>query len=182
MMKNISATLAILLCISVTAFSQKKDANSDHYLIKGSIYQIDMFNEGEIKASNVQVVVYQEKELFVAFFTDELGNYQFYLPSGHIYEVWYGGSAFVNKKVWIDATQFPIEKKPRTIPLDIGLFRQVEGFDFPILNEPFVRIGYNPELDQIAPDLEYTEKREMELNKYTTKVKKEVAKRNKKKK
>lgn len=181
-MKKISTTLALLIGFALAIMAQKKDSNGDHYLIKGSVYHIDMLNEGEIKASNVQVVVYQEKELFVAFFTDEMGNYQFYLPSGHVYEVWFGGSAFVNKKVWIDATQFPVEKKPRTLPLDIGLFRPVDGFDFPMMTEPFVKIGYNPELDQIAPDLEYTEKREMELTKYVNKVKKEVAKRNKKKK
>jgi hypothetical protein len=176
-MRSFIATL-ILFSLFVPALSaQKKQKNKgevsgDHYLIKGTIFQINPLEGTEEKASNVQVVVYQGNELFVAFFTGETGDYEFYLPIGASYEVWYGGSAYVNKKVAIDATQFPKERKPRTVPLDMGLFRPIENVEFPTLNSPFVMIGYDPEFDQIAPDMDYTAKKNMELEKVFKKIKK----------
>ncbi len=178
-MKGIYSTLALLCFCSLNLLAQKEkrdEITGDYFLIKGRVYQVDMLEGTEDKASNVQVVVYQEKELYVAFFTSETGAYSFYLPIGHQYEIWYGGSAFVNKKVHIDATQFPKEKKPRTTPLDMGLFRPIEGYDFPMLNEPMVHISYDPELDQIGANLEAIASKTAELEKYFKKIKKEASK------
>jgi hypothetical protein len=179
----ISTTLFVLLLVpGLMAQKNKKskdEVSGDHYLIKGTIYQINPIEGTEEKASNVQVVVYQGTELFVAFFTGETGDYEFYLPIGYIYEVWYGGSAYVNKKVAIDATQFPKERKPRTVPLDMGLFRPIEKVEFPMLNAPFVKIAYDAELDQIAPDMEYTAKKNVELEKAFKKAKKSKPKKKK---
>lgn len=178
-MKGIYSALTLLFICSLNLFAQKEkkdDLNGDYFLMKGRVYQVDMLEETEDKASNVQVVVYQEKELYVAFFTNESGAYSFYLPIGHNYEIWFGGAAYVNKKVSIDASQFPKEKKPRTTPLDIGLFRPIDGYDFPMLNEPIVHINYDPELDQIGPDLDAVEGKTAELEKYFKKIKKESGK------
>ena len=182
-MKSPFSLLLIFFLFTGDAFGQKvkkeKDVSGDHYLIKGRVFKIDPAAGTEENASNVQVVVYQGSELFVTFFTGEQGDYEFYLPIGFMYEVWYGGSAYVNKKVHIDATQFPKERKPRTVPLDMGLFRPVEKFEFPMLNAPYVKIGYDPELDQIAPDMEYTAKRSAELEKVFKKIKKTKPKKKK---
>ena len=176
-MRSLCAIFILMSIFVPGLVAQKKQKNKDevsgdHYLIKGTIIRINPIEETEEKASNVQVVVYQGPELFVAFFTGETGDYEFYLPIGHNYEVWYGGSAYVNKKVSIDATQFPKERKPRTIPLDIGLFRPIENVEFPTLNIPFVKIAYDLEYDQITPDMEYTTKKNMELEKIFKKLRK----------
>jgi hypothetical protein len=94
------------------------------------------------------------------------------LPVGFEYEVWFGGSAFANKKLLIDATQLPEERKPREVTLDVSLFRAVEGIDFSILTEPYVRMAYNPESDNMFLDEEYTRKRKVELDKSLKKAKK----------
>jgi hypothetical protein len=168
----ILALLAVPDLVAQKKQKNKDEVSGDHYLIKGTIFQINPLAGTEEKASHVQVVVYQESELFVAFFTGETGDYEFYLPIGHSYEVWYGGSAYVNKKVAIDATQFPKERKPRTVPLDMGLFRPIENAEFPMLNAPFVKIAYDPEFDQITPDMDYTAKKNMELDKVFKKLRK----------
>jgi hypothetical protein len=178
-MKGLFTTLTFLALISSSVFAQKnkkEEITGDYFQIKGSVYEIDMLNEDESKASNVQVIVYQEKEIYVAFFTDEKGIYNFYLPVGFTYEIWFGGSAFVNKKVEVQGAQIPKEKKPRTVPLDMGLFRPIEGFDFPVLNDPFVLMKYDNEADAVGPDMEYTEQRSAELSKYFKKVEKEMKK------
>ena len=56
--------------------------------------------------------------------------------------------------------------------LDVSLFRAVEGIDFSILNEPYVRMAYNPESNNMFLDEEYTRKRKVELDKSLKKAKK----------
>lgn len=181
-MKGIFSTLLFICICSLNLFSQKgkkDDITGDYFLMKGRVYELNMLEPAESRASNVQVVVYQEKELYVAFFTNESGEYSFYLPIGHNYEVWFGGAAFVNKKVVIEGIPFPKEKKPRTIPLDMGLFRPVDGYDFPMLNEPLAHIKYDPETDQIGPDLDAIAAKSLEIEKYFKKIKKEAGKKKK---
>jgi hypothetical protein len=150
----------------------KSASTENHFHISGVIYNLDFATSNETAASHAQVVVYQNKELYVAFFGGADGLYSFYLPVGFEYEVWFGGSAFVNKRVFIDATQLPEEKKPRDVTLDILLFRVVEGIDFSVLDEPYVRIAYDPESDQMRIDEEYTRKRKIELDRIIKKAKK----------
>lgn len=150
----------------------KSTSLENHFLISGVIYHNDILQSSESPAAHVQIVIYQNKELFVAFFGGADGMYSFYLPVGFEYEVWFGGSSFVNKKLFVDATQLPEEKKPRSLSLDVSLFRAVETVDFSILNEPYVRMSYSPELDQVNIDEEYTRKRKVELDKAIRKAKK----------
>jgi len=166
-----------VLFLNFTSYGQLRKTNKptsyhNHYLINGVIYKYDLSTDKEEPAPFVQVVVYQNKELFVAFFGGEDGTYSFYLPIGFEYEVVFGGSAFVNKKVLIDAKQFPEERKPRTILFDISLFRNVEGADFSTLDEPYGKIIYDPEMDMIRPDEAFIAARKIELDKALKKAKK----------
>jgi hypothetical protein len=112
--------------------------------------------------------------LYVAFFAGEDGSYSFFLPIGFEYEVAFGGSAFVNKKLKIDATQLPEEKTPRDIGLDFTLFRSVDNIDFAVLKEPFVRMNYDAEADALRIDDVYTRTRKAELDKVLKKAKKQL--------
>jgi hypothetical protein len=150
----------------------KAPSTENHFLISGVIYHYDIVKGSEMPAAHTQIVVYQNKELYVAFFGGADGTYSFYLPVGFEYEVWFGGSAFANKKLSIDATQLPEEKKPREVSLDVSLFRAVEGVDFTILDEPYMRMAYDPESDNMRIDEEYTRKRKVELDKTLKKAKK----------
>ena len=163
--------------LNLPSFGQLRKTNKptsyeNHYLISGVIYNSDLATDKEEPAAFVQVVVYQNKELYVAFFGGEDGSYSFYLPIGSEYEVVFGGSAFVNKKILIDAKQFPEERKPREILFDISLFRNVEGADFSMLDEPYGKIIYDPEMDMIRPDEAFSAKRKLDLDKQIKKAKK----------
>lgn len=165
----------LALCSTVNAQFRKVNKSTsleNHFLISGIIYHYDILSDKEMPAANVQIAIYQDKDLYVAFFGGADGAYSFYLPVGFEYEVMFGGSAFVNKRVRIDATQFPEERKPREVLLDLSLFRNVEGADFSLLEEPYVHIIYDPEADRILPDEAYTIKRKTELDKAIKKAKK----------
>jgi len=172
----------LLLLLSLGAISSeaqfrkvtKSASTENHFHISGVLYHLDLLTGSEIPASHAQVVVYQNKELYVAFFGAADGLYSFYLPVGFEYEVWFGGSAFANKRVFINATQLPEEKKPRDVTLDVSLFRAVDGVDFSILQEPYVQIAYDAESDQMRMDNEYTRKRKIELDKAIKKAKKQL--------
>lgn len=166
-----------MVLLNLTSFAQLRKTNKptsleNHYLISGIIYNYDLITDKETPAANVQIVIYQNKELYVAFFGGEDGAYSFYLPIGFEYEVAFGGSAFVNKKVLVDARQFPEERKPREILFDISLFRNVEGADFTTLNEPYGKIMYDPETDMIRPDEAFSSRKKIELEKELKKAKK----------
>ena len=152
----------------------KTISTENHFYIHGIIYQYDIDKGTEAPASHAQVVVYQNGELYVAFFAGEDGSYSFFLPIGFEYEVAFGGSAFVNKKLKVDATQLPEEKTPREIGLDFTLFRSVDDVDFAVLNEPFVRMNYDPEADALRIDEAYTRTRKTELDKVLKKAKKQL--------
>ena len=169
--------LFALLVACVPSFGQflkisKTTSLENHYLISGVMYNYDIASGKETPAANVQIVIYQNRELYVAFFGGADGAYSFYLPVGFDYDVSFGGSAYVNKKVHVDATQFPEERKPREILLDMSLFHPVDGADFSVLEQPFVNIQYDPEADQIRPDESYTAKRKAELEKALKKARK----------
>jgi hypothetical protein len=74
--------------------------------------------------------------------------------------------------LFVDATQLPEEKRPRDVSMDVSLFRAVEGIDFSILDEPFVRMSYDAENDRMKMDDEYTRSRKTELDKQIRKAKK----------
>ncbi len=152
----------------------KSISTENHFYINGIIYQYDILKGSEAPAPHAQVVVYQNNELYVAFFAGEDGSYSFFLPIGFEYDVTFGGSAFVNKKLKIDATQLPEEKTPREIGLDFTLFRSVDNVDFAVLKEPFVRMNYDPEADALRIDDAYTRTRQVELEKSLRKAKKQL--------
>jgi hypothetical protein len=177
MRKYISLLLLVLIHSSVEAQFRKVNkttSTENHFYIHGIIYQYDILKGTEAPAPHAQVVVYQNSELYVAFFAGEDGSYSFFLPIGFEYEVAFGGSAFVNKKLKVDATQLPEEKTPREIGLDFTLFRSVDDVDFAVLNEPFVRMNYDPEADDLRIDEAFTRTRKTELDKVLKKAKKQL--------
>lgn len=165
-----------LTCLLGAAQTTRKDITGDYFHLTGKVYEVDMFEGTEKSAIATQIVVYQEKELYVAFYTEKNGLYEFYLPAGYQYEIWYGGSSFVNKIVTVDSRMLPKSKKPSKLDLDIGLFRPVEGYEFELLKEPFVQVIYDEELASLVPDFDYSEEKSVQLEKIFKKLKKEMAK------
>jgi hypothetical protein len=173
----------ILCMIWLLAFhccsAQKRTDLGNYFLLKGKLLLIDPFTEAEGETGSTQVVVFQGDEIFVSFDSKTSGKYEFYLPVGHVYTIRYGGGKFVNKKVILDATTSPREKKPRSMNLDIGLFRPIDGASFPTLEQPYVKIAYNSEYDDFVPDFEHTDAMMKQLTKEIKMAKKSRTKPNK---
>lgn len=168
-------TLLFLICCAWGASAQGTVDKSEHqgqFKLFGKVFEYDPVNGGENVAADAQIVVYQGTELYVAFFTGKSGNYEFYLPVGHVYEIWYGGGAFVNKIVSVDATECPPSRSPKDLKLDMGLFRPIEGTDFPMLMEAFVKVNFDKENGMLMPDMEYVDERMRMLDKTLRKVSK----------
>jgi len=170
MMKTLVAII-IALGASLGAFA-KKGQEYDLFVLQGRVYEIDLLGGEDKPASEVQVVIYQNKDIYVAFYTAKNGDYEFQLPLGFEYEVWFGGSAFVNKKVYIDSRTLKPGKSETEIVLDMGLFRPRDNFTFEILQEPYVKFSWDKEFGQFTPDMEYTEERARELEKIFRKIRK----------
>jgi hypothetical protein len=177
MKKNVLLLSFILLAQLALSQGSKKYPDADHFLLKGNVYEIDHIAETEGRAKDTQVVIFQDDEIYVAFNTSASGgNYEFYLPINYNYNIFYGGDAYVNKIVNIDSRQFPSEKKPRIVKLNVGLFKPVEGYSFEMMKTPFVMVKYNPETDVVEPDFEYTEAKTDQVMKYFKKIKKDLGK------
>lgn len=160
----------ILFALLAGQWSFAKSVDERHFLLTGKVLEIDPVASTEKPASGVQVVVYQEGKVYVAFKTGKSGTYEFNLPVGHSYELWYGGNEYVNKRVVIDASTCPARKTGNDFRLDIGLFKPIEGYEFSILSEPYVMIGYDREMQRLVPNMEYSEEKARALNKVFRKI------------
>jgi len=166
---------ACLFCMGMSAQARKTDRagnRGNYFFLNGVVSDLDIASGKEQTAPFAQVVIYQNNELYVSFFAGEEGAYSFYLPLGYEYDVRFGGTTYVNKKLAINATQIDEEATPRNVKLNISLFRPVEGADFSILEEPFERLVYDPEMDAVRADEEYGRKRKTELDRSLKKAKK----------
>jgi len=177
----LSVLLMLFTCISYGQKKSKKDTNLliDTFVLEGKVIEVDMFEDLSRDAPEVHVIVYQEKEIFVAFFTQKDGTYEFHLPYGHQYEIWYGGSSFLNKKVAVDTKKLVPGKQEMPLKMDIALFRPVDGYEFELLNEPYVNVNYDETTKTLVPDIEFTEIKADELSKLFRKIKKEQGKKSK---
>ncbi|MDZ4752819.1 MAG: hypothetical protein SGI87_14475 [Flavobacteriales bacterium] len=165
--------LSLIAFILIATVSSAKAVDDYHLLLHGRVFEVNPFSE-EIEggAKAVQVIVYQGEEIYVAFYTDKSGVYEFNLPIGHMYEIRYGGPTFINKIVQIDTRELPAHKSGSDLKMDMGLFKPIEGADFSLLNEPFVIVAYNKETNRLIPDLAYTDDKAFELDKIIRKIKK----------
>ena len=125
-----------LVPLVVVLLLAMKPVDNRHFLIHGNIIELSPQDMRERDAANVQIIVYQDDEIYVAFDTDEKGDYKFNLPNGHMYEVQYGTRDFVPKKIHIDATGVETKKDGFSIKMNVALFKAVEHVDYAIMEDP----------------------------------------------
>jgi len=165
--------LFYICAIAVVSFAQEDSkVRGDHFLIQGTLTRINFPGKTAEVAPYTQIVIYQDDDLFVTFFADESGHYSFYLPISKTYSLHFGGSAYINKKIMIDATHLSKERKPRELMLDVELFRELEGVEFPMMAEYWQIFKYNPESDALINDNVYSNRKKMELEKLAKKLRK----------
>ena len=150
------ATLSIFASTSLD--SGTKPVDNEHFLIYGEIVEVDLIASKEVGGANIQVVIYQNEEIYVAFNADETGKYKFNLPINHNYRVVYGGNEYVNKEISINAHELPKKKYGYNVKLDLGMFKNFEGVDYSFLTQPVALISYDDELGELSSDEKYSKK------------------------
>ncbi len=168
-MRNFLIAMALLLAFPLWA--KKRELAEDKFILTGKIYEMDIFNETDKEAGEVQIVIYQNREIYVSF-VGAKGNYEFVLPIGHEYEVWFGGSQYVNKKVYVDARPMKKRKSGYECVIDIGLFKPIANYEFACLIDHFVKVRWDQEYAQLLPDYEYCDIKARELQKAIKRAKK----------
>ncbi|MFN8776006.1 MAG: hypothetical protein ACK5XV_04495 [Flavobacteriales bacterium] len=166
-----SITLAFACSLALAA-GARTDQITDLFVIEGRVLELDVVNNTDKPASKVQVIIYQDNEIYVAFFTQANGYYEFHLPLGHEYEIQFGGDAYVNKRAYIDAREVKPRAGQTEIALDMGLFKPIENVPFEILKEPIVRFAWDTEYGHFLPDLDHAGDMARELEKTLRKVRK----------
>lgn len=161
----------LMMTFSLPALA-KKEVKADRFIIQGQIFEIDIVNETDKSAQNVQIVVYQDKEVYASFYSKDNGAYEFILPIGHEYELWFGGKEFVNKKVYVDTRSMPTKSSGYECNLDMGLFKPIQNVEFPCLVDHYVKVRFDTEYKQLIPDYEYSQFKAKEVEKAVRKAKK----------
>ncbi|MEY3397571.1 MAG: hypothetical protein RL220_165 [Bacteroidota bacterium] len=169
-MKSLLTTLFLALTSTLVL---AKAVDEKHVFLHGKVFEVNPYSEEiEATAKSVQVVVYQDEEIYVAFYSDKAGNYEFNLPIGHLYKVRFGGTEYVNKILQIDTRDVPARKNGNDLDIDMGLFKPVDGGDFSMLNEPYVIVFWDKEYNRLVPDLAYTDDKAYELDKVFRRIRK----------
>ncbi|MBL7943224.1 MAG: hypothetical protein JNM00_10685, partial [Flavobacteriales bacterium] len=68
----------------------------------------------------------------------------------------------------------PTRKVGNELDMDVGLFKYVDGCDFSLLQEPFIKVGFDKTNDRLLPDLSYTEDRSRLLDKAFRKARRAI--------
>lgn len=152
---------AFLLLISMlarpTADAVPQPIDDAHLVIYGNLIEILYGSQNEANAPMTQVVIYRDDEIFSAFKSNERGEYVFNLPVGYVYELDFGGSAFVNKRVVVDTQECNGKRAKRSIAMDMSLFRPVETIDYSAMESPIVRWYFDKASKEMVPDLDLVE-------------------------
>jgi hypothetical protein len=165
--------LIILFSLAVCSPANARKGPAENlFRLHGKLLELDIVKGANQPAADLQVIVYQNREIYAAFKSSADGSYEFYLPLGFEYEVSVGGTSHINKKIYIDSRGVKAVKSPHEIVLDIGVFRPVDQYSFELLKEPFVKVSWDEEYNQFAPDLDYTDSRARELEKVFRKIRK----------
>lgn len=139
MLKTVSA----IACVALVSMMGKKPIDNEHFLIYGSVLEVDPIENAQMEAIGTRVTVYEDGDIFVAFKTNEEGEFQFNLPVGGQYTLAFGGDDYVNKIVTIDAKTLGVEKRGESVEIDMGLFRNHAGADYTYLAAPVAKFRYH---------------------------------------
>lgn len=154
-MNLFSVILSAWLTTTAVADNSIRPIDEEHFIIYGDVVEQVYGSENRANAPGTRVIVYRDNEIYVAFKSDERGEYVFNLPLGHKYELSYGGDNFVNKRIEIDATEAKARKKGYSVEMNMSLFRPVEEVDYTEMDlNPVVAFSYDQEIRDMVPDLD----------------------------
>ena len=57
----------VIFALLTTPLFAKKEVGEENFVVQGKIFEIDIMSEADKEATNVQVVIYQDREIYAAF-------------------------------------------------------------------------------------------------------------------
>lgn len=162
-----------LLCWSATIYSQ------DGFIVFGNM----KLENGKLDGK-IEVFVDGQRERVLQ--ADGSGKFEFDLKYDHDYILSFSQDGYVTKKITIN-TNVPDERKEfgfAPFEFEVTLFKQYEGINFMVFNQPVGRIMFSGEVDDFDYDTDYTksiQQRLEEVEKEVEKAAKEEEKREKEK-
>ncbi|MGB1032080.1 MAG: hypothetical protein ACPGWM_05675 [Flavobacteriales bacterium] len=155
----------------VMATSALKPISNEYVLVHGNVKEMQLDSDQLSDAKKVRCVVYKDGEIYVAFNTDEDGDYNFNLPVGEDYEMVFGGDTYVNKRITLDVTSLEAEKKGIAFKCDMRVFKSPgEVKQLEIFKLPVAKFAYNSRTRKVQPDLEYLDDHSFQVEKAMRKI------------
>lgn len=152
-----------LLQIVVLAFFLAKSINVNAQIdlpngnFANSIITISgRVNEEGRELQNVNVSLQKNKITVNEISTDEIGGFSFTLKSDNQYILVFSKSGYVSKKILVNTENVPINTSVVRSGIDVELFKEIDGVDFSILNQPIGEFFYSPNKKNLDYDKEYT--------------------------
>lgn len=153
------------------ASSSLKPISNEYVLVHGNVKEFQLDSEDLSDASKVRCVVYKNGEIYVAFKTDEDGDYLFNLPVGEQYELVFGGDDYVNKRINLDVSSLEAEKKGIAFKCDMRVFKSPgEVKQLAIFDEPVCLFSYSDRSKKVLPDLDYLDDHSFKVERAMRKI------------
>ncbi|MFZ4614284.1 MAG: carboxypeptidase regulatory-like domain-containing protein [Bacteroidia bacterium] len=113
-------------------------------------------NEEGQELQNANVLLLNNNIPVTQITTDEIGGFSFTLNTNNQYMLVFSKSGYVSKKILVNTENVPINTSVLRSGIDVELFREIDGVDFSILNQPIGEFFYSTDKKNIDYDKNYT--------------------------
>jgi hypothetical protein len=146
--------LAFFIAESINANAQIDLPNGN--FAKSIITISGRVNEEGQELQNANVLLLKNNILVNEVTTDEIGGFSFTLKTDNQYMIVFSKSGYVSKKILVNTENVPINTSILRSGIDVELFREIDGVDFSILNQPIGEFFYSTDKKNIDYDKNYT--------------------------
>jgi hypothetical protein len=147
-------TLAFFIAESINANAQIDLPNGN--FAKSIITISGRVNEEGHELQNANVLLLKNNIPVTEITTDEIGGFSFTLNTDNQYMLVFSKSGYVSKKILVNTENVPINTSILRSGIDVELFREIDGVDFSILNQPIGEFFYSTDKKNIDYDKNYT--------------------------
>ena len=158
---SVSGVLPLGFLMLFLQFSQSSSAQEDLFLVFGSV----KLEDGNKRLQGVDVIVYQDGEVFDQLKTNAKGDYDFELPLRHLYTFSFVLDGHSNKRIEVDASGIPESVVGnRNMDLDMSMMPLPLGFDASIFEDAYGRGEYDANKNTVVFDNNYTVRMRNKVN------------------
>jgi len=152
--------LCLMLISGLSSYAQFDDANV-YLRIYGSIAD----NDNNSSLGDCVVKVLKNGEFAEDYTTRKTGKYEFFLPAGYNYRFYFEKEGFVGKNIEISTLEAAKMEEQFIFSLkaDISLFKNIDGMDYSVLDEPIGKGFCNGRKGKVQFDKEYTKNMESKI-------------------